>query len=374
MVYDIQNEREKTGKFAGILGISGNILLCVCKLFAGFVTGSVSVVADGINNLSDAFSSVITFVSFKLSGKPADKDHPFGHQRIEYIATLVLSFLILFVGYELTKTSVSRIINPVHIPANAITVAVLVFSVAVKLAMNRMYMHYARKIDSSVLKASAKDAINDVFATIAVLASVIAGSVWNIGLDGYAGLGVSVFIIWSGISLIRESVNPILGSSPDKELMDSLKVRVLSYEGIIGMHDLIVHSYGPSKIFASVHAEIDAKGDILASHDLVDNIERDIRSDMGVELVIHMDPIVTDDEEVTRAWRELNKTVEQIDERLTVHDFRVVRGRTHTNLIFDVVLPFGFPLREAEVGKLIQDKITKNLGKEYYCVISYDRN
>ena len=374
MIIGIQNEREKLGKLAGILGISGNVLLCVCKIFAGALAGSVSVIADGINNLSDAISSVITLVSFKLSGKPADKDHPYGHQRIEYVATLILSFVILFVGYELVKTSVSRIINPVTISADALTVAVLVFSLAGKLVMIRMYVHFAKKTDSSVLKASAKDAINDVFATGALLVCVIVGDIAGIGLDGYAGLGVSAFIIWSGISLIKESVNPILGASPDKELVDSLKVRILSYDGIMGMHDLIVHTYGPSKIFASVHAEIDARGDILASHDLIDNIERDILSDTGVELVIHMDPIVTNDEEVTRAWRELKKIAKQIDERLTVHDFRIVRGRTHTNLIFDVVIPFEFSYRESEVGELIQKKITENLGKEYYCVISYDRN
>lgn len=374
MIIGIQNEREKVGKLAGILGISGNVLLCVCKIFAGALAGSVSVIADGINNLSDAISSVITLLSFKLSGKPADKDHPYGHQRIEYVATLILSFVILFVGYELVKTSVSRIINPVTISADALTVAVLVFSLAGKLVMNRMYVHFAKKTDSSVLKASAKDAINDVFATGALLVCVIVGDIAGIGLDGYAGLGVSAFIIWSGISLIKESVNPILGASPDKELVDSLKVRILSYDGIMGMHDLIVHTYGPSKIFASVHAEIDARGDILASHDLIDNIERDILSDTGVELVIHMDPIVTNDEEVTRAWRELKKIAKQIDERLTVHDFRIVRGRTHTNLIFDVVIPFEFSYRESEVGELIQKKITENLGKEYYCVISYDRS
>ncbi len=373
MTMNIQNEREKLGKFAGILGISGNVLLCVCKIIAGAFAGSVSVIADGINNLSDAISSVITLLSFKLSGKPADKDHPYGHQRIEYVATLILSFVILFVGYELVKTSVSRIINPVTISADALTVAVLVFSLAGKLAMNRMYVHFAKKTNSSVLKASAKDAINDVFATGALLVCVIVGDIAGIGLDGYAGLGVSAFIIWSGISLIRESVNPILGASPDKEIVDSLKVRILSYDGIMGMHDLIVHTYGPSKIFASVHAEIDARGDILASHDLIDNIERDILADTGVELVIHMDPIVTDDEEVTRAWRELKKIAKQIDERLTVHDFRIVRGRTHTNLIFDVVIPFEFSRRESEVGELIQKKITDNLGKEYYCVINYDR-
>ena len=347
MIIGIQNEREKLGKLAGILGISGNVLLCVCKIFAGALAGSVSVIADGINNLSDAISSVITLVSFKLSGKPADKDHPYGHQRIEYVATLILSFVILFVGYELVKTSVSRIINPVTISADALTVAVLVFSLAGKLAMNRMYVHFAKKTDSSVLKASAKDAINDVFATGALLVCVIVGDIAGIGLDGYAGLGVSAFIIWSGISLIKESVNPILGASPDKELVDSLKVRILSYDGIMGMHDLIVHTYGPSKIFASVHAEIDARGDILASHDLIDNIERDILSDTGVELVIHMDPIVTNDEEVTMAWRELKKIAKQFDERLTVHDFLIGRGRTHTNLIFDVVIPFELSYRES---------------------------
>lgn len=367
-------QRQRIGKLAGIIGIAGNVFLCIIKLVAGFVSGSVSIVADALNNLSDAITSVITVVSFRLSGKPADKDHPYGHERIEYVTTLILAFLIVFIGYELVKTSVSRIINPVRMPLGFLTVTILVVSVAGKVIMSRMYRHYAKKIDSPVLYASSKDAINDVYATSAVLIAAVVGAKFNIALDGYAGLAVSAFIVFSGISLIKESVNPILGSSPDKALIDEVAGRIMSYEGVIGIHDLIVHNYGPSKVFASVHAEVDANGDILESHDLVDNIERDISKNMGIELVIHMDPVVINDEGVNNARETVTKIVTDIDAALTIHDFRMVRGSTHTNIIFDVVIPFGFKYKESKLFEIIQSKVWDKIGKEYFCVISFDKD
>jgi len=367
-------QRQKIGKLAGIIGITGNVFLCIIKLVAGFVSGSVSIVADALNNLSDAITSVITVVSFRLSGKPADKDHPYGHERIEYVTTLILAFLIVFIGYELVKTSVSRIINPVRMPLGFLTVTILVVSVAGKVIMSRMYRHYAKKIDSPVLYASSKDAINDVYATSAVLIAAVVGAKFNIALDGYAGLAVSAFIVFSGISLIKESVNPILGSSPDKALIDEVAGRIMSYEGVIGIHDLIVHNYGPSKVFASVHAEVDANGDMLESHDLVDNIERDVSKNMGIELVIHMDPVVINDEGVNNARETVTKIVSGIDTALTIHDFRMVRGSTHTNIIFDIVIPFGFKYKESKLFEIIQSKVWDKIGKEYFCVISFDKD
>lgn len=366
--------REQVGRFAGIFGIVGNAFLCIIKLILGFITSSVSVIADAVNNFSDALSSVITIVCFKLSGKPADKDHPYGHERIEYIATLILSFLILFIGYELIKSSASRVINPVVIPLKTVSVVILLISVTGKLVMSRVYNGCAKVINSSVLKASAQDSLNDVFSTGAVLISTILGALFNVGLDGYTGILVSAFIIWSGIGLVRETMDTILGKPPEKEFVEDIAQRILSYEGVIGIHDLIVHSYGPSKTFASAHAEVDARGDILASHDIIDNIEREISSAMGIELVIHMDPIVTDDETVNDVRQKVSGIVSDVDMCLSIHDFRMVPGNTHTNLIFDIVLPFDFKYKEKQVNTLVQNEVWHRIGKKYYCVINFDRD
>ncbi len=367
-----ETDRDAVGKIAGISGIVLNAILCIIKLIAGLVTGSVSVVADAVNNLSDALSSVITLICFKISGKPADKDHPYGHERIEYVATLLLSFLILFIGYELIKTSVGRAINPVYIPLKTITVVVLTVSIAGKFVMSKMFKGFADMINSSVLKASAQDSINDVYSTVAVLVSAIVGGIFKIGLDGYVGIVVSLIIIWAGISLIRETIDTILGKPPEAEFVNEIAKRVLSYDGVIGIHDLIVHSYGPSKTFASVHAEVDAKEDMLFSHDIVDNIEREISAEMGIELVIHMDPIVTDDERVLGAKEKVCHIVTDIDNSLSIHDFRMVPGNTHTNLIFDIVLPFEFKYSSKQVLELIQNEVWHRIGKEYFCVINID--
>ncbi len=366
--------REQVGRFAGVFGIIGNAFLCIIKLVLGFITSSVSVIADAVNNLSDALSSVITIVCFKLSGKPADKDHPYGHERIEYIATLILSFLILFIGYELIKSSASRVINPVVIPLKTVSVIILCVSVIGKLVMSRVYNGCAKVINSSVLKASAQDSLNDVFSTGAVLISTIAGALFKVGLDGYTGILVSAFIIWSGIGLVRETMDTILGRPPEKEFVEDIAERILSYDGVIGIHDLIVHSYGPSKTFASAHAEVDARGDILASHDIIDNIEREISSAMGIELVIHMDPIVTDDETTNGIKQKVCDIVSDVDMCLSIHDFRMVPGNTHTNLIFDIVLPFEFKYKEKQVNTLVQNEVWHRIGKDYYCVINFDRD
>ena len=368
------SDREAVGRFAGIFGIAGNAILCAIKLFLGLVTASVSVIADSINNLSDALSSVITIVSFKLSGKPADKDHPYGHERIEYVATLILAFLILFIGYELIKSSVDRILNPVVIPLKTISVVILCVSVLGKFAMSRVFGGCAKAINSSMLKASAQDSLNDVFSTSAVLISTVIGDIFNIGLDGYVGAVVSLFIIWSGIGLVRETMDTLLGKPPEPEFVKEIADRVMSYDGVIGIHDLIVHSYGPSKTFASVHAEVDAGGDILASHDIIDNIEREISHAMGIELVIHMDPIVTDDDSVNEARSKICTIVQDIDLCLSIHDFRMVPGNTHTNLIFDIVLPFEFKFTEKQLLELVQNEVWHRIGREYFCVINFDND
>lgn len=367
-------DRESIGKTAGVFGIICNAVLCIIKLIAGVIAGSVSIIADAFNNLSDALSSLITVICFKMSGKPADEDHPYGHERIEYVATLLLAFFILFIGYELVKTSVDRIINPHYTALSIAAVIILVISIIGKLFMNRMYLTYAQMIDSAMLRATAQDCMNDVFSTGAVLVSVIIAAVFDIRPDGYVGAVVSALIMWSGITLIKDALDPILGSAPDAGMVRKLSDKIQSYDGVIGIHDLIVHSYGPSKTFASVHAEVDAKGDILASHDIIDNIERDVHRETGIELVIHMDPIVTDDESVDNAKKAVSGIISDIDGLLSMHDFRMVPGNTHTNLIFDVVLPFGFKISQKEIFEKIQEAVHEELGNEFFCVINFDRS
>ena len=364
--------RESIGKTAGVFGIICNVILCAIKMAAGLIFGSVAVVADAFNNLSDALTSVITVVSFKLSGKPADEDHPYGHERIEYVVTLILAFLIIFIGYELIKTSFGRIINPSESEFGLLMAAVLVISIAGKLFMNRMYSAYANMADSAVLKATAQDSLNDAISTGAVLVCLVISHFIKVELDGYVGICVSLFIIWSGISLIKEALNPILGTAPDTEFICKLEKKILSYDGVIGIHDLIVHSYGPSKTFASVHAEVDAKGDILESHDMIDNIEREASGEFGIELVIHMDPIVTDDEATNEARGKVKDIVENIDTSLSMHDFRMVPGSTHTNLIFDVAVPYNFELSQKELLSKIQFGVTEKIGNSYFCVVNFD--
>ena len=364
--------RESIGKTAGVFGIICNVILCAIKMAAGLIFGSVAVVADAFNNLSDALTSVITVVSFKLSGKPADEDHPYGHERIEYVVTLILAFLIIFIGYELIKTSFGRIVNPSESEFGLLMAAVLVISITGKLFMNRMYRAYANMADSAVLKATAQDSLNDAISTGAVLVCLVISHFIKVELDGYVGICVSLFIIWSGISLIKEALNPILGTAPDTEFICKLEKKILSYDGVIGIHDLIVHSYGPSKTFASVHAEVDAKGDILESHDMIDNIEREVSGEFGIELVIHMDPIVTDDEATNEARGKVKDIVENIDTSLSMHDFRMVPGSTHTNLIFDVAVPYNFELSQKELLAKIQSGVTEKIGNSYFCVVNFD--
>ncbi len=367
-------KREKTGRLAGFFGIFCNVFLSIVKAVIGILSGSISIIADSLNNLFDALSSIVTIICFKISGKPADKDHPYGHERIEYVATLILAFLILFVGYELVKSSFTRIFNPEYSRAGILSLVILTASVIVKLLMGKTFKDFSVMINSPVLKAASSDSYNDVFSTGAVLLSAVLSYVFKFSLDGYAGLLVSLVIIKSGIELIKETLDPILGGVPDRDMVTKLADKVTSYEGIIGIHDLIVHSYGPNKTFASVHAEVDACGDILDSHDIIDNIEREVNQEMGIELIIHMDPVITDDENVRKTKESIAEIVSRISSDLTMHDFRMVVGKTHTNLIFDVVLPFEFKHTEKEMSKLIQSDVFRTLGREYYCVINFDRN
>lgn len=365
--------REAHGRLAGIIGILCNLLLFFTKLIAGLVFSSISVTADAVNNLSDALSSVIATVSFKLSNKPADEEHPYGHRRIEYVAGMLVSIIILFIGYELLRTSVDKIIHPSDTGFGAVVVAVLCFSVLVKFFMNRMYLFIAGKINSTVLKATAQDSINDVYSTAAVLVSAVVSKISGVNLDGYMGVLVSLFIMYSGVSLIKEMLNPLLGTMPDHELVKLIEQKILSYDGILGIHDLMVHNYGPDRTYASVHAEVDAKEDVLVSHDIIDNIERDFLQEQGIHLVIHLDPIVTDDENVTALREKVCAIISAVEPSLSFHDFRVVFGQTHTNLIFDLVVPYSMKVSDKQLGERISSDVRREIGGSYCCVISFDR-
>lgn len=375
-VKDYQNTgdetvRESYGKLSGTTGILCNVLVSGLKLAAGFLSGSVAVMADAANNLSDAASSVITIVSFHMAGKPADAEHPFGHQRIEYIASLIVAFIILFLAVQLGISSVDKILHPELIPFQWLTAGVLVFSIAVKAWMFWFNRKLGKMIRSTMLAATAADSISDVMATSAVLLSTIVSPVIGFSMDGYMGMIVAGLIAYAGIKVLLETSAKILGQAPTPEQVHFVEQHIKGSPGVLGMHDLMLHSYGEGRIFASVHVEVDANEDILVSHDRIDNIEREIAVDHGIHLVIHMDPIVTDDEKTNTQREAVKQLLLGIDERLTMHDFRMVEGPTHTNLIFDVVVPPKFSIPEKELqGRII--KGVHELDPEYYAVVTID--
>lgn len=377
-VKDFQNindkkVRESYGKLSGITGIVCNVLLAVAKFLVGVIFKSVSVMADAANNFTDAMSSVVTLIGFKLSGKPADKEHPYGHERIEYVAGLVVSFLILFIGVELIKTSVAKAFSNQQPETGILAFAVLVASVCVKLWMYFFNRSIGKKINSTVISATAQDSLNDAIATFAVLVSAVVAFFSNVNLDGIMGIAVSLYIIYSGINLIKDTADPLLGSAPSDELTQEIAEKVLGYDGVDGIHDLIIHNYGPKRCFASVHIEVCAKQDILVSHDIADNIERDFKADMGIDLVVHLDPIIKDDETINGAKSMVEEILSQIDESITYHDFRMVKGTTHSNLIFDVCVPADFPMSDDELIDIIIRKV-HFCERGYECVITVDKN
>ncbi len=372
---DIKNPivRESYGKLSSILGIVCNAFLCTSKILVGLVFNSISITADGINNLSDAGSSVVTLIGFKLASKPADKGHPFGHARIEYIAGLIVSFIILLLGVELIKTSFAKIVSPEPLEFSIIMVIVLILSILVKLFMYLTNINISKKITSATIKATAKDSLNDVIATSAVLASVIISKLTNLQLDGYIGMLVAIFIIFSGIEILKEILNPLLGEPPSKDLVNTVVKKIMSYDGVINIHDLVIHNYGANKYFATVHVEVSYKEDILESHDMIDNIERDFLSDMGINLVVHLDPVVTDDEETNNIKKEVLAIIKNLGDDYSMHDFRIVKGSTHTNIIFDVVAPTECKIQSKELIYIISKEI-KKLNETYYPIIVIDYN
>ena len=364
--------RERCGKWSGLVGIFCNVLLSVLKFVIGTITHSIAITADAFNNLSDVASSVVTLAGFKMAYKPADKEHPFGHGRMEYLAGLLVSLMILLVGLELGKTSIGKILHPEAVDFSLVSVAILAASILVKLWMYAYNRHYGALIHSSVMEATAADSLSDVLGTGGVLLSTIISPLIHFNLDGYMGVLVAAFILFTGISLIRSALDELLGKAPDPDIVKEIIARIRKYDGVLGVHDLIVHDYGPNRLFVSVHVEVDYRRDIFESHDMIDNIEKEIKEEMGIETVVHMDPIRTDDE-LTNALREmLRKVLKQIDPVLSFHDFRVVPGTTHTNLIFDVVVPFDSAYDDETLMKLITDGIHA-YRKDCYAVITFDR-
>lgn len=364
--------RIKLGTLSGTVGILVNIILSVFKMIFGFITNSVSIIADGTNNIFDAISSIISLVGFKISGKPSDKEHPFGHGRVEYISALTLAFFILIMGFELIKTSVDKFNNPETVIFSVPAVIVLVLSILGKLWLALFNRKIGKMVNSVTVNAVVTDCIGDIAATLCSLIALIASKFTKLPVDAVMGIIVALIILYAGINIIRDTMGPLLGEPPDKKIVEDIENLVLSAEGVVGIHDLVVHTYGHSKIFASIHAEVPADVDILKSHDAIDIIEKKAKEKLGIELSIHLDPVISD--ERTYEYKELAaKTVAGICADATIHDFRIVDGPTHTNLIFDAVLPHNAKYTESEFKELIQLKIRAE-NEKFFTVINIDRS
>lgn len=365
--------RERYGKFSGIVGIVTNFFLFLIKIIAGFIFNSISIVADAVNNLSDSGSSLITLIGFKITGKPADAEHPYGHARMEYIAGLIISFIVSFLGFQLIQSSVNKIIHPQTTVFSIVSILVLTASILIKLWQFMFFRKIGRIINSSTLVATSYDSRNDILSTSAVLAATVISSLIGYNLDGYIGVLVALFILISGFKLIMDTISLLLGMAPSDELVERIYKKILSYDGIIGLHDLTVHSYGEGKCFASVHCEVPAEQDIMISHDIVDNIERDFLKDEGIHMVIHLDPVVTNDPKTNELKSMVEDIVRKISDKISIHDFRVVWGVSHSNLIFDVLVPFDFHYKDEELINTITDKIHE-INKTYNSVITIDHD
>lgn len=364
-------KRSASGRRAGFVGILANIFLCAGKLAVGTLSGSVSITADGLNNLTDASSSVVTLLGFKLAEKPADEDHPYGHARFEYLSALAVAVLMLFIGFELAKSSVQKIFRPESVEFGWITAAVLLGSMAVKLWLSLYNLRLGRKIESDTLLATAADSRNDVIATGAVLTSGLLEHFTGWQVDGYVGALVAVFILFSGISMAKDTISPLLGEGATPELREQILDQIRSEPLVLGHHDLMVHDYGPGRRFASVHVEMDRREDPLHCHEIIDNLERECLDSHGIHLVIHYDPIITDDPELDRLRHIINQQLTEFDSRLLTHDFRMVEGQGHTNLIFDIALPTDLSEKEREIRQLLNHSLI-NDKKKYYTVITFD--
>ena len=363
--------RERYGKLAGITGIICNVLLFAFKLLAGTLSGSVSITADAVNNLSDASSSLVTLLGFRLAARPADEEHPYGHARMEYLSGLAVAVMILVIGVELVKSSVQKILHPEAVEFSVLTAAVLTGSILLKLWMALFDRKLGRKISSAALTAAAADSRSDVIATGAVLLACVIGRLTGLMIDGWAGLLVALFILWSGVGVVKDTVDPLLGAKPDEELVRAIAYLMTSHVNILGFHDLMVHDYGPGRRFASVHAEIDHRIDPLIAHELLDEIERQAKRELHVDLVIHYDPVVTDDPEVAAVRTRVLHIMHELDPRLSLHDFRMVSGSHHVNVIFDMVIP----PEDTDTAEQLRRQIEAQLQdgkKTYHLIVTFD--
>ncbi|MGI6737157.1 MAG: cation diffusion facilitator family transporter [Anaerovoracaceae bacterium] len=363
--------RENYGRLAGIAGIITNLIACTIKIAAGLLAGSIAVVADGINNLTDASSSILTLIGFRMAGKPEDQAHPYGHARAEYITGLLIAVIIVFAGFMLLRSSIDKILHPQALAANWLTLAALIVAIALKVWQYQFYRYAAARIDSLTLRAAATDSRNDIIATCVVLAGILIAQHTGLLLDGWLGCGVAAFVIWSGIDLIGKTISPLLGESPDPELVRRIAEMARSHEGVLGIHDLVVHNYGPGRIFASMHVEVDADGDLMESHDMIDNLEREIEDTLHIEFVVHMDPVRRDDPRIQHIYEALRTAFADREGIESIHDLRIVPGPTHTNVVFDVVLAPGCPCSEHDIHALATAAV-RRLDPDYYVVITFD--
>ncbi|MBC5729570.1 cation transporter [Pseudoflavonifractor sp. DSM 107456] len=363
--------RERYGMLSGGVGIFLNLLLSAGKFFAGVLTGSISITADAFNNLSDAGSSVVTLVGFRLAGQKADDDHPFGHGRIEYLAGLLVSMLILLVGVELGKSSIEKILHPEPVVFSAVSAGILLCSIAVKLWMCFFNRNLSRRIGSAAMAATAMDSLSDVVATSAVLLGAVVGALTGVSIDGWVGVLVALFILRAGWEAAKDTIDPLLGQTPDRDLVREIEQTILAHPEVVGIHDLIIHDYGPGRSMMSFHAEVPMNADIMEAHDVIDHIERELKEKFGIETSAHMDPIATEDEGVNRTRLWVAQQVKELDERLTIHDFRMTAGPHHTNLIFDVVAPHNFSMEDEALAAAIQQRIQAH-DPHCYAVIQVD--
>lgn len=370
--YSNPNVRRAYGVLTGALGIVLNILLFTAKCLVGFFCGSVSIMGDAFNNLSDAGSSFITMIGFQLSGKEPNPQHPFGHGRIEYISGLAVSVMIIVMGFEVLKTSFEKVLHPEQMEVSLLTVLILLASIAVKVYMSVYNGAYGKKLDSSAMKATATDSLSDCIATFVVLLSMIVYYFWHVNLDGWSGFVVAGFILFAGINSAKDTLNPLLGEAPDEEFVREIEKTVMAHSEVVGVHDMVVHDYGPGRLMISLHAEVPGNMNIYVLHDVIDLVEFEIKQKYNCDAVIHMDPIATDDEQVMSLRKEIEEIVNLYDSQLTMHDFRMVAGPTHTNLIFDVVVPQGYKVKDKDVSFELAKRINQKWSN-YFAVIKVEK-
>ena len=365
--------RQAYGRLSGLVGIVCNVILFTCKLLAGLMTGAVSIMADAFNNLSDAASSIVTLIGFYMAGKPADPDHPFGHGRIEYLSGLFVAAAILMTGFELLKTSVEKILHPEALSFSAISIVILIASILMKMWMARFNFNLGHKIKSKAMQATATDSLSDCIATSAVLVGVVVTMITGKNIDGFIGVLVALFVCVAGFNAAKETIQPLLGQAPDPDLVDNIKKRVMQEDMILGIHDLVIHDYGPGRRMITLHAEISYKEDIMEAHDMIDNVERDLMQEFQCTATIHMDPVVTDDEELNLMREKVEALVRTLDASWKIHDFRMVRGNTHSNLIFDLVVPTDALKDKFEIEAKVRDLI-HIMNPNYNAVITVEQS